>query len=118
MVHKCVRCGAIYDDDAEELIKGCSVCGGRYFIYMREDKRKKSISKEEMKEIEKDIKEIIKKSNIPKEKTIIVNFTSIEVEKPGKYKLDLVNLFNQKAIVIKVDEGKYYIDFSKLESVK
>lgn len=33
MPHKCVRCGKIYQSNSAELLKGCS-CGTRIFLYL------------------------------------------------------------------------------------
>ena len=34
MPNQCVRCGTLYNDDAKELLSGCS-CGGKFFFYMK-----------------------------------------------------------------------------------
>ncbi len=35
MTHQCVRCAKQYDNNAPELLAGCS-CGGRVFLFIRE----------------------------------------------------------------------------------
>ncbi|MBS3143917.1 hypothetical protein J4446_03535, partial [Candidatus Woesearchaeota archaeon] len=32
MPHQCVRCGNMYEDGSEEILKGCS-CGSRFFFF-------------------------------------------------------------------------------------
>ena len=113
-MHKCLKCGAIYDDDAPELLRGCSVCGSKYFLYYKDESNIKPLSKKEIKEIEEDIKDIVKEYNIPAKSPVIFDIESIVVEAPGKYRLNLDKLFNEKAVVVKVMEGKYFIDLSKL----
>ena len=41
MPHQCVRCGAIYEDGAGEILKGCK-CGGKLFFYIKKDKLKEA----------------------------------------------------------------------------
>jgi predicted nucleic acid-binding Zn-ribbon protein len=45
------------------------------------------------------------------------NIESIKILKPGKYELDLVNLFKSKQpLIYKLEDGKYMIDI--IESFK
>jgi predicted nucleic acid-binding Zn-ribbon protein len=44
------------------------------------------------------------------EEPVVLDFESIRVLKPGKYELDLVNLFKNEPVIYKLDEGKYMID--------
>ena len=48
------------------------------------------------------------------EETVILDIEAIRIIKPGKYRINVEKLFNQKPIVIKVGSGKYEIDFSVL----
>jgi predicted nucleic acid-binding Zn-ribbon protein len=41
---------------------------------------------------------------------VILDFESIRVLKPGKYELDLVQLFQKNPLIFKLDDGKYIID--------
>ena len=52
MPHQCVRCEKLYDDGAEELLKGCS-CGGKFFFFMKSlpKEEKIKLSEEEKKQI-------------------------------------------------------------------
>lgn len=126
MIHipnKCTRCGKIHPDDAPYLVDGCDVCGSKFFFYVREEvledieKDIEKISKKEMEEIERDIREIVsKETGIEEEETVILDVEAIRVIKPGKYKIDVVNLFTQKPIVIRTGPGKYELDLSTLLS--
>jgi len=117
MPHQCVRCDTIYDDGAQEILKGCSKCGGKLFFYIKKerlDEQKKittKLSKKEKKQIEKDIFELIG-SEIDREKPVVLDFESIRVLKPGKYELDLVHLFKKEPLIFKLGEGKYMIDLA------
>jgi uncharacterized protein len=115
MPHQCVRCGSFHEDGAKELLSGCS-CGSKFFFFMSEKalaKVKKisdDLTKEDRVQIEEDIKEIvdIKKDDSP----IILDIESVRVLKPGKYELNLVDLFKGKPIVYKYGTGKYMIDLA------
>ena len=114
MPHQCVRCGTIYDDGANELLKGCS-CGARLFFYIKEDKLKDiqekttKLTLEQKKQIEKDVFDLIG-DDVDKDQPVILDFESIRVLEPGKYELDLIHLFKKEPLVFKLDEGKYMID--------
>ena len=114
MPHQCVRCGTIYDDGANELLKGCS-CGARLFFYIKKDKLKDiqekttKLTLEQKKQIEKDVFDLIG-DDADKDQPVILDFESIRVLEPGKYELDLIHLFKKEPLVFKLDEGKYMID--------
>lgn len=76
----------------------------------------KDLSSEEIEEIEKDIRAIIAQEYGEKSKddVVVLDVESIRVIKPGKYLIDVVNLFNQRPIVIRVAPGKYRIDLSSI----
>ncbi len=114
MPHQCVRCGKFYDDGAEEILKGCP-CGGRLFFYINKKKLEESknivtdLTPQEKNEIEKDVFDLI---GIEKgvEKPVVLDLESIRIIKPGKYELDIVNLFRKRPLIYKLEEGKYLID--------
>ena len=116
MPHQCVRCNKFYDDGAQEIIKGCN-CGGRLFFYIRKDKLEKAkevtetanLTTEDKQQIEKDVFELVG-SEIDNDKPVVLDLEAIRVTEPGKYELDLVNLFKKEPLVIKLEEGKYMID--------
>ncbi|MBI3034139.1 hypothetical protein HYY72_03185, partial [Candidatus Woesearchaeota archaeon] len=41
---------------------------------------------------------------------VFLDLETIRVLKPGKYELDLVQLFKNEPLIYKIDEGKYVID--------
>jgi uncharacterized protein len=114
MPHQCVRCGSLYQDGSNEILSGCS-CGGKLFFFVKKEKLKEireaqvTLTKKDKKQIEKDVFDLIGVNNDP-EKTVVLDFESIRILKPGKYELDLVNLFKDRPLVYKLDEGKYVID--------
>jgi predicted nucleic acid-binding Zn-ribbon protein len=114
MPHQCVRCSTFYDDGANEIINGCS-CGGKLFFYIKKEKLERlkkelpALSKKEKEEIEHDVFELVG-SEADMEQPVVLDFESIRVLKPGKYELDLVNLFRKEPLIFKLEEGKYMID--------
>ncbi|MDP2909201.1 MAG: Zn-ribbon containing protein [Nanoarchaeota archaeon] len=114
MPHQCVRCGKFYKDGSEELLKGCN-CGGRFFFYVKKediDQAKKltiDLTQEEKVQIEQDVKEIIG-DEIDEDQPVVLELENIRILQPGKYEIDLVDLFKGKPLVYKVGEGKYMID--------
>ena len=37
MAHQCVKCSRIYENASQELLKGCSNCGGKFFFFIRKE---------------------------------------------------------------------------------
>jgi predicted nucleic acid-binding Zn-ribbon protein len=122
MPNKCTRCGKIHPDEANYLLKGCDECGSKFFFYVKPEllsstgKDFAHLNKKEIDEIEDDVREIISEEGIDasKDETVVLDFEAINIIEPGKYEIDVVNLFNQKPLVIKVGSGKYNIDLSLL----
>ena len=117
MPHQCVKCSRIIAATSKELLEGCKDCGGHVFFYIRDDQledMKKSpikIPEEEKKQVEKDIREI---AGITQEDTpVILDLESVRVTGPGKFEIDIVNLFSKKRpLIYKIEEGKYIIDLA------
>jgi hypothetical protein len=115
--HQCVHCGKIYPVASKELIEGCSSCGGHFFFYIREEQLDRikeqpiEIPQEQKKQIEHDVREMagIEEEDVP----VILDLESIRAVSPGKFEIDIVNLFNKKRpLIYKLEEGKYIIDIA------
>lgn len=125
----------MYPDASKELLIGCS-CGSRFFYYIKKEfydklqaNKKEEISSEyseiseiqqkineidklDKKKIERDVREIIGAVQ-EEEMPVILDLESIRVLKPGKFEIDVVNLFSQKRpLIYKLEEGKYIIDLA------
>src|SRR3989339_1564261 len=117
MPHQCVRCNHVYQDGANEIIKGCS-CAGRLFFYIKKNQIEESkeiisnLTVEEKKQIETDVKEMVGEQE--DDQPVILDLESIRVLKPGKYELDLVHLFKKDPLIFKLEEGKYIIDLPQI----
>jgi len=127
MSHQCVHCGKIHPDGSEAILKGCT-CGSHFFYFIRKDYADKLKSEEiqekieeiesyDKKKIERDVRQIIgisEKEDIP----VILDLESVRVLGPGKFEIDVVNLFNKKRpLIYKLEEGKYIIDLSSMIKV-
>ncbi|MBU1203895.1 MAG: Zn-ribbon domain-containing protein [Nanoarchaeota archaeon] len=122
MPHQCVRCGVFHEDGSDALLKGCG-CGSNFFFFIRKEHLEKAkevtvkLDDVQRKEIEKDVFKLIG-GEIPK-KPVILDIESIRVLKPGQYEISLVDLFNNKPLVYRIEEGKYVIDLVQtFESMK
>ena len=98
MPHQCVRCSRILPQASQELLDGCSNCGSHFFFYIREEQLEKAretpiqIPEEQKAKIEKDVRDLagIEEENTP----VILDIESVRVIGPGKFEIDVVNLFN------------------------
>lgn len=113
MPHQCVRCGKLYPAGCKELLMGCN-CGGRFFFFVKEEFVEKAkevvenLTFEQKKQMEKDVFDLV--GSVPEEHPVILDFESIRISKPGKYEIDLVDLFKGNPLVYRLEEGKYIID--------
>lgn len=119
MPHQCVRCNTFYDDGATELLTGCP-CGGKLFFYIKKEKLEQArqaseivqLSTEEKEQMEKDVFELVG-VDPEREEPVVLDIEAIRVLKPGKYELDLVNIFRGEPLIVKLEEGKYIIDVAE-----
>lgn len=113
MPHQCVKCGKLYPAGCKELLQGCA-CGSRFFFFVKESSIEKAkevtmnLTPKEKDQMEKDVLEIVGSPN--REQPVILDFESIKVTGPGKYEIDLIDLFKGKPLVYRLSEGKYVID--------
>lgn len=114
MPHQCVRCGALYDDGASEILSGCK-CGAKLFFFVKKEAIESAkeiatnLTTKEKKQIEKDVFDMIG-NEIDKSRPVVLDLESIRILKPGKYELDIVHLFKKQPLIYKLEEGKYMID--------
>ncbi len=116
MPHQCVKCGTLHGDASSAILKGCSKCGAKLFFFVKDSdlarakERSIDLSRKEKDQIEKDVYDIIG-NEIDKELPVVLDFESISILGPGKYELDLVNLFQKKQpLIYKLEDGKYMVD--------
>lgn len=90
VVHLCIKCGALFKGEPEDILKGCPECGNHFFEYHPRDKDNR---KEE-----------------PHEKSV----ETIMVHDHGIYEVDLPALLGNNSIIVSDEEGKYLIDINFL----
>ena len=117
MPHQCTRCSRIIPKGSREILEGCKDCKSHFFFYIRDEQLQKAkadpivIPESQRKEIEKDVREIagIEEESQP----VILDLESVRTVGPGKFEIDVVNLFNEKRpLIYKLEEGKYIIDLA------
>jgi len=115
-MHQCVRCNKIYPDASNEILKGCSDCGGKFFFFIKKEALEQvkeatsHLTNEDKIKIEQDVLDII---GYEEDKPIILDLASVNILKPGKFELDLVRLFKGEPMVYRLEEGKYVIDIAE-----
>ena len=102
MPHQCTKCGKVYPDASNELLIGC-ICGSKFFYYIRQEKFEhlqnekdqilEQLNKAYKDQIEKDIRELTGLDKKPDE-PVILDLESVRVIRPGKFEIDIVNLFS------------------------
>jgi len=122
MPYKCVHCSQLYEDGSEQVLKGCTECGRKFFFYVRKDQLDKikeieesrdELGTAEKKQMEQDVREIagFEDEEVP----VFLDFESVKVIRAGKYAVDLGNLFaTNKPRVYKLEDGKYIVDLSTM----
>ena len=121
MPHQCTKCGKVLPDASEELLKGCE-CGSRFFYYIKQAKFDEmqqdvknvmeELEKADKDQIEEDIRELTGMDKKPDE-PVILDLESVKVLRPGKFEIDIVNLFSKnRPLIYKLGEGKYIIDIA------
>jgi predicted nucleic acid-binding Zn-ribbon protein len=110
----------MYPAGSKELLEGCSDCGSHFFFYIRDEQLQKlkeggenpvEMPVQEKKRVEKEIRDM---AGITDEETpVILDIESVRISSPGKFEIDLVNLFKKnRPLIYKIGEGKYIIDLS------
>jgi predicted nucleic acid-binding Zn-ribbon protein len=119
MPHQCVKCGKIYGNDDEDVVfNGCKVCGSKLFFYVKKNKIEKlkknnvKLTDSDREAIENDVRDILGSQIKDSDNTVILDFETIWIKKPGSYEIDLINLLNHKPLIYKVGEGKYIVDLA------
>jgi len=118
--HQCVRCNRFYEDGSKDidLHKGCASCGNKTFFFIKSktlEAAKKEVaaafqlSSSDRAEIENSIYDLLS-SKLDVDYPVVLDLETVRVLKPGKYEIDLVQLFKGSPLIYKLEEGKYVID--------
>jgi predicted nucleic acid-binding Zn-ribbon protein len=129
MPHKCTKCGREYRDGSTEILKGCTSCGNKKFLYVREEERNRDMLDE------KSIEEIayekqeqvleVKPDKVDRagKKAKFVEMhdrvETIRILTPGSYELNLEKMAKSDERIVRVNgEGTYRIDLLSMAPKK
>ncbi|MDD3621079.1 MAG: Zn-ribbon domain-containing protein [Methanofollis sp.] len=114
MPHKCTRCGREFEDGSTDILKGCPSCGGKKFLYVREEQRHDDVLEE------KSVGEIAEETgeealevtgDVGESASGYERVESIRIVGPGTYELNIEKLAQTEDMVVGLgDEGKYMVD--------
>ena len=120
MPHKCTKCGREYPDGSTEILKGCASCGGKKFLYVKdEDIHRDVLEEKSIDEIATWTKEEVLEVKTEPDKNVEMfdRVETIRIVGPGTYELNLEKMAEGDERIIQVGkEGVYNIDllsFSK-----
>ena len=136
-MHKCVRCGNVFEDNDNSILRGCSSCGSVFFVYVKDsmskvvesvnDQLKKKDTTLE-KELEKQIRKrksvkrekvtVTKPEKTTKKQVIIVGgkkyavedifgMETVKMPKDGVYEINIDALMRDKPVII-LEKGKVF----------
>ena len=120
-MHKCLRCGREFERLTEDLMHGCPACGGKLFLYVREQGAEVVAAeekREEMIESEQhhgDVGDAHVNSCVPASAAEEEQIAGLRILSPGVYELNLASLLQQKEIILGLKrEGTYAIPLTSL----
>jgi uncharacterized protein len=119
MPHKCTKCGREYKDGSTEILKGCASCGGKKFLYIKEDQLNKDVLEEKsIEEIAEESREEVLEVVEPKKKKEVEMYDRVEtirIVSPGSYELNLEKMAQSDERIVSVGkEGSYIIDLMSM----
>ncbi|AFC99433.1 Zn-ribbon containing protein [Methanocella conradii HZ254] len=118
MPHMCVECKHILESGELDLDRGCPVCGGKKFQYIRparKDVRKLTVAEyvalaameEEQAPEKKETPKAPEKKEAPKAQDRV---ESVRILEKGRYDINLPVLLSRKELVMSKEEGVYIVD--------
>jgi predicted nucleic acid-binding Zn-ribbon protein len=119
MPHKCTKCGREYKAGSTEILKGCASCGGKKFLYVKENEIHKDVLDEKSideiaDESREDILEIIEPGK-KEEVEMYDRVETIRIVSPGSYELNLEKMAQSDQRIVSVgNEGNYIIDLMSM----
>lgn len=104
-----MNCGKMYEDGSDELIDGCE-CGSSLFMYEKESGEAEEMSQQEKQEVTSEIKEMAQEG-VQQRENIKFEFDldSISIQEEGVYQINISRLLKEIPLVIRREEGNYYI---------
>jgi uncharacterized protein len=144
MPHKCTHCGEIFEDGSPEILKGCPACGGKKFLYVREEEHPVDLVEgkptpvvgaevnppagiiEELDGEKHADEEAVDQTVVPmrpahkeREKDIFDRIESISINGPGSYEINIEKLAQNGGVVLGLGkEGQYAVDILSMGKLR
>jgi hypothetical protein len=118
MPHKCTRCGREFRDGSTDILRGCPSCGGKKFLYIREEHRHRDVLDEKSiteiaKETQEEVLEVVEAPGTAAD--LQGRVESIRILAPGSYELNLKKLADSSDMVVGLGkDAKYMVDISSM----
>jgi predicted nucleic acid-binding Zn-ribbon protein len=122
MPHKCTKCGREYKDGSTEILRGCASCGGKKFLYVKEEEINKDVLEEKSieeiaDESKEEVLEIVEPTAATRKKEVEMydRVETIRIVSPGSYELNLEKMAKSDERIVSVGkEGSYIIDLMSM----
>jgi len=111
-----MNCGKEYEEDAQELVDGCS-CGSTLFLYQQQFDEESEESAEEpeveedevMAEIDAFLQDIKEDGTGARDSKIRFDLQSIKIIEEGVYEINLKKLLDEVPLIVEVKDGNYHL---------
>jgi len=120
MPHKCTKCGREYKDGSTEILKGCESCGGKKFLFVKEEELNRDVLEEKSideiaEESHEEVLEVVDPDKGPKQVEMYDRVETIRIVSPGSYELNLERMAASDERIVSVGkEGSYIIDLMSM----
>jgi len=120
MPHKCTKCGREYRDGSTEILKGCESCGGKKFLFVKEEELNRDVLEEKSieeiaEESHEEVLEVVDSDKTPKQVEMYDRVETIRIVSPGSYELNLERMAASDERIVSVGkEGSYIIDLMSM----
>ena len=120
MPHKCTKCGREYKDGSTEILKGCESCGGKKFLFVKEEELNRDVLEEKTideiaEESHEEVLEVGGPENAHKQVEMYDRVETIRIVSPGSYELNLEKMAQGDERIVSVGkEGSYIIDLMSM----
>jgi predicted nucleic acid-binding Zn-ribbon protein len=121
MPHKCTKCGREYKDGSTEILRGCASCGGKKFLYVKEEEINKDVLEEKSieeiaDESHEEVLEVVEPTVSKKREVEMYDrVETIRIVSPGSYELNLEKMAKSDERIVSVGkEGSYIIDLMSM----
>jgi len=121
MPHKGTKCGREYKDGSTEILRGCASCGGKKFLYVKEEEINKDVLEEKSieeiaDESKEEVLEVVEQTTPTKKHVEMYDrVETIRIVSPGSYELNLEKMAKSDERIVSVGkEGSYIIDLMSM----